>query len=1251
MEGEQRNYYPSKHTFHLAMRQGIELVDEDISSFEPKRAVKFFRDLIWASASNAGIQTDTHVNLNIYTPDGGIDAEVEDEFEMEVTEADETDLIPKGRTGYQIKTGSKPSESDCENELMNSDDEIKSYVKDVVSSGGNYVYVTFSQLTSEEREERISAIENQLSEEGYDTCDVYLFATSQLVKFANHFPGIIFKYSSIKGGGIDIETWSERRPIRVPETYVETDERRAIVEKIRSLLTKTGEFEDIDSCPVCRVRGTSGLGKTRLVYEAVNHEQFSKRVIYSDADEFEGSELATTLEMDDSREAIIILDNCSREQHRAFINRYGSYSRLALITISTDRSRVSADLPLTIDRLSKDELKEILNSVYSELPGHTVDRFAKIADGYPEMALLLAERYTTDDTEQSVVEVSDSTIFDRLLVGNEQDAPDLRDVKRILTPFAFFDRINWKNNPNEKEWVIKAFNLNSDYSENTISEIVHYEKDRDVLKGEEVLSVGTIPLATYLMKSALERNSSILDSIFHENCPSRLKWTFAERIPYANTLDIVQNWSADKLYTTEWFRRYGFQADIGPIFRGLAEVTPGEALDTLEMFIGTKEREDLEKIESRRTILESLRRIAVWKEHFFGAARHLQKLAEAENDDQYVNNSTGLFADLFSPHPGPYAPTEVAPMDRYPILEDLLSSHDPDKHRVGLEAAEQVLSIRGSRGGGIPHRQGAKPAPDLWSPDTNEERIEYFEEVWKLVERNLDKLHEENFEKAVNILTSNSRKLAESEDLTPTIQNTFRELLGHQDIDANEVISATSSIVHYDADDYPEELQKSWQEFEDELTNRDFHTKLKRYIAGHNLVARSEDREEITERRIASLAEEVVENPDVISDELDWLHEASSQNAVDFGRKLAKRDHDRELIEVLLTGLQEVETDAACCMFGSYLNVITDSCEDAPKHVFDRLKDDRHLIHFFPFLVRRADPSNKAAEMILDSIRNGEIPIRKINQIEPIARGGDLSEDTFFEIGSYLLDKDTGKASGILVNLAYDFYRRDDAPRVENDMIVPALTHPDLVEGESGVTIDGHWYEWEQLAEITISQDISNGFDISEQIIDSLGQTGGVVRNRDHLDNVLRPLFEQEPKKAWGLVTEGFDDDSSRVRLEAWLAGTRVNSGESAILLVPESTLWNWVDDDPDERAPQLARCLPPMSHSGWWNLTRELLIRHGDTDDVFEELSAIERGGVFGNDLFRSRRDELKQLRRASSNPTVRRWLTQEIRAIEKFL
>jgi hypothetical protein len=87
------------------MRQGVELLDDDILSLQPKRAVKFFRDLVWAIAPNAGIQSDANVNLNIYTPDAGIDAEVENDFHIEVAEGEDAGLIPNGRTEGTVERG------------------------------------------------------------------------------------------------------------------------------------------------------------------------------------------------------------------------------------------------------------------------------------------------------------------------------------------------------------------------------------------------------------------------------------------------------------------------------------------------------------------------------------------------------------------------------------------------------------------------------------------------------------------------------------------------------------------------------------------------------------------------------------------------------------------------------------------------------------------------------------------------------------------------------------------------------------------------------------------------------------------------------------------------------------------------------------------------------------------------------------------------------------------------------------------
>lgn len=1236
------------------MRQGIELVEEDIIPLQPKEAVKFFRDLIWAVAPNAGVQADSHVNLNIYTPDGGIDAEVENDFALEITDADSAGLIPEGRTGYQIKT-SKPSKSDCGNELLNSNGEIKSYIEEVASSGGNYVFVTFSQLTPEERDERIEKMEVVLEEAGYEDCDVDLFASGRLVKFANKFPSLVFKYSYVNSIGRNIEKWGNHRPINTPREYTKIENREEIIEEIRFLLQTSEINSKKDSgCPIIRIVGTSGVGKTRLVYEAVNHEQFANRVVYEEADNFENSELAATLEIDSEREAILVLDNCSRNQHRTFKDRYETYDRLALITVSTDHSEVPADRVFEIRRLETDEIKEILNTEFPNLSGYTIDSIGRISDGYPEMALVLAEKYKNSETDHSIVDVPDATVFDRLLAGDEPEAPELRDIKRVLTSFAFFSRVRWSTGNtnreiNEREWVIQTFNLDADYSKNEISEIVQYAKRRGVLRGDEQLSLGTIPLATYLMEEELERNDRILDSI-GQNCPPRLQQNFAERIPYINTHQAGQEWAAKVLIRTEWFKQ-SWSGGLGPIFRALAEIAPGYALEVLENAIGQMDQEQLEKVKERRTTLESLRRIAVWEKHFFGAAELLRKLAEAENDDRYMNNSTGIFADLFSPHYGPYAPTEVAPIERYPILEDLHTSGESSKHRVGLDAAERVLSIKGMVGGGIPQRQGAKPSPDFWVPENNEERIDYFKMVWELIADNLDRFDVDNFEKGVDILLSNSRKLAKSDVLSPIIRSTFDELLNHPDVDESEVMEATARIVYYDSDEYPEAMQEAWEEFEHKITNRSFHSRLKRYVGGHDLIDRSDERESETEEVLATLADEAVEQPNLIEQEADWLFESSSRTAVDFGRELGKRDQDNELIDYFVDGLYYMNENGTPAVFGGYLETSFDSIDDAPDGFFDRLRSDDYLANFFPFLTRRASVSDAAALLIFESVKQGHTPHRTLMEIKPIARSGKLSNEEFLKIIKYLSDKDTAVTAGLIVNLSCNFYQRSNSPPIEEGLVIDALTHPALLKPSSQVTIEGHWYEWEQLTEMTIDQDIDNGFEIANSFVKTLQNENHITATNENIETVFRPLFENQPRRAWKVITTVLESDNKSIRIESWLAGEGWNKEEAAILLVSPSSLLDWVEEDPESRAQELVRCIPSMKHNGWWELTREVLVKYGDQDDVFGNLSALETGGGWTNDLFKSRYDHLKELRQQESNLIVRRWLSREMRQLERFI
>jgi hypothetical protein len=1230
------------------MRDGIELIDEDITSFEPKQAVEFFRDVIWASASDAGVDVAPHVNLNIYTSDGGIDAEVENDFEIEVTDSDGTPLIPEGRTGYQIKTGSAPTNSDCKSELLNNDGEVKAYVKDVVSGGGTYIFVTFSQLTPEQREERTSAIEEQLAEKDCKNDCVEFFSATELVQFANRFPGLVFKYAPEGGDGCDIQTWSQHGDIRMPEEYVDTEHLSESIQEIRDLLAKSGEFDTIDGCPVCRVTGTAGLGKTRLVYEAVNTDQFSQKVIYDTASSFEDSELAKLLERNSNRSAVIVLDQCSRQQHESFVNRFAAYDRLALITISTDASRVEADTELSVGKFAKETIREILGNEFPEIASHTEERIARIADGYPEMALLVAKRYIEEEAVETVVDVSDSGVFDRILKGNEPAAPKLREIRKVMTPLAFFDRIPWRASQGEptkeREWIIESFDLSSSFAQETIEEIIQYEKERGVLDGEENLSLGPTPLAAELMSSAIKQNPRLPDLILREDCPARLKRDFADRISYINNLDETKRWARNTLQQVEWFTPSGFNSTYADIFRALAEISPAKALQVLRR--GIEGWGDLETLEERRAILEALRRIAVWEEYFIGAADLLQQLAEAETDTRFQNNATGIFAELFSAQTGPYAPTELPPSERVHLLERLLTADIQNKQRVGLEAAEQALELRGSRGIGIPHRQGAKPAPDLWVPEDNNDRITYLETVWQLVSNNLTSYAPEQQDRAVTILLDSSRKLAGSEQLAQKIQFTFRDLLEQETVTTQRILSATSQIVHYDAEDYSDDLAAAWERFEDELTNRSFHTKLQRYVGGHDLIDRAESRAERTENELSELARQAVESPELLRDEISWLHTANSQTAVEFGEVLGRTDADQELLEIFIDGLADVDSSASLAVFGGYLNVIIDSCEDAPGDVFERLLNDEHLRDFFPFLIRRADPSNRAASRIFQAVQNGHISIASFKQAEVLAREGKLSEDLFLEIGSYLVDYDTREAATVFVNLASGFYDRENAPSIDNDLVKWGLTHPELFEHQSDNSITGIWYKWTQLAGVAVQEDISVGFDIAESVIEALDEQLGIQGRDQFLETILNPLFTRQPRQSWELVGSILEDGRKRRWLETWLAGDH-HAEQAFILTVPEQTLEEWVAEQPETRALALARCQPMMDHDGWWEFTRTLLVEYGDIDSVVDELNVPVTGGMRGDDPFENERQELQELRTKETEPMVREWLTGEIQKL----
>jgi len=196
------------------------------------------------------------INVNETTPDGGVDASVRG--------ASASDYLPTGDSAWQFKrSGFGPKA--CADEFAKA-----AWAHDFVRGGGSYVIVIAAALPDNLVERRRLTIAAKAGELGLLATDdrnrVRVYDANALGRWASRFPSLAV--SRLAGGpgsdAVDFETWAAGRTHTV--TWTADAARDAAIAAIRSQVSSTGVVE-------IRVQGDSGIGKTRLVLEALRDER------------------------------------------------------------------------------------------------------------------------------------------------------------------------------------------------------------------------------------------------------------------------------------------------------------------------------------------------------------------------------------------------------------------------------------------------------------------------------------------------------------------------------------------------------------------------------------------------------------------------------------------------------------------------------------------------------------------------------------------------------------------------------------------------------------------------------------------------------------------------------------------------------------------------------------------------------------------------------------------------------------------
>ncbi len=1240
--------------------------NQDLERLSPQEAVNFFRELLWAEGTALGIGKNLiEVPSAITVADGGVDGKVQD-----VQISGGQGIIRQGLTCYQIKTGdlSPTRESDIRSILFREgSDELRPRVKSCLEKNGTLVVVLFGwdnpdvtdDYCKDKFKRKLADIDRR-----YKDAKIEIWRQNTLIGFLKPFPSLALQLTGRTGLGFQTHrSWSRESEMRRPLKIGQTQEDRIL--SIQSELRKNGAPVHI------HVWGEPGIGKTRLVLEATRAEDLQPLVVYCDsASRFRDSNLMYEILRDDNPFfAILVIDECDLDSRSYIWNKLQYHSpRIKLVSIYSEYDRTAGDITyLDAAPLQEEQISSIIQEY--GIPKDKADRWADLCSGSPRVAHVIGWNLK-NHPEDLLRAPATVDVWNRYIVaGDDPDSQQVRQRRLVLQHIALFKRFGYGRPVVAEAQAIAKMVEQADpqITWPRFQEIIHDLKAKRILQGENTLYITPKALHIYLWTRWWNTYGDTFDLEDFSGGwrPKLLEW-FYEMFKYAAESEVASGIGRELLDKRGPFRtgNYLRSSPGAQFFQALSEADPGSALECLKNTIGTWSKEDLLKFTTgRREVVWALEKIAMWRDLFADAARLLLALGEAENET-WSNNASGVFAELFSLGPGRVAPTEASPQERFPVLKEAFESSSKDRRLLALRACDRALESQFFTRMIGAERQGLRQEPQLWTPQTYRELFDGYRRVWQLLCKRLDSLPEDEQQQAVNILLQRARGLARILNLTDMVIETVDELRGKPYVDGKKVLAKVVQILRYDGQEMPPEVRQRWEELRDDLTGSDFSSLMERYVAMDLLEDRFDQEGNYvdqTQPRIEELATQAIEKSDLLRPELDWLLTTEAQNGYRFGYELGKRDMDFSLLPILLEAQRRAGKSASVYFLGGYFRALFEKDQQKWEDQLDALTEDENLNGWVPELTWRSGISDQAALRILGLAEKGIIGI---GQFRMLVLGGairDLSEDVFKNCIEFLLGDSDAHAASIALDLYRSHYlAKESKHTLPEELTLKLLTHTALFQKpEAGRRDQMDDYNWVEIGKAFVQLYPEKGLHLGERILEHFGEEGTIVEGfHSRTQAVLNEITRRYPKEVWALTTRylGPPIDSRAFGIKEWLRGGQFfeTGSEGALAMIPLERIWEWVDEDVENRAWYLASFAPKVlfREEGRICIAREVLARYGSREDVRRNLMAnfSTEGWTGPRSLhYQGKKQRLLDFKKGEDNESVKGWIDEYVSSLDQ--
>ncbi len=646
------------------------------------RFTPFVNRLLDLEVRAAGLQGHhLSINYNETTPDGGVDAALRD--------APQTDYLPSGDSAWQFKrSGYGPTA--CAGEFAEA-----TWAHQFVRGGGSYIIVIGATLPDNLIERRRKKVAEKAIELGLLTADdrqrIRVYDANKLARWASRFPSLAV--SRLAGGpgsvAVEYDRWASGR---THDTHWVADaEREAAIQQIRSQLSSPGAIE-------VRVQGESGIGKTRLVMEALNSDEFRSLVAYVYDEQSVGSELLTHL-IEDGRVAILVVDECPPERHIKLAAKLPRDPAVRLVTIGDIGAAANKSPVIAVSAMPEAKREEFLKANYRQL-GPEARRFiSDHSHGNMRWTIVLADR---------VIRLPDAQAAD--LIGRDDIQafvatilPEGRDFL-FAAVLALLERVGWGRDKRVQLEVLARFaGASLEQMENVGAAL---QQQGLLARQGRYRAVGPHPLAVFLAAEAWRTQGERIVSELLPELDAEMALSLFRRVADLGRFEparsvLPQLLSRDGPFASlEQIESSG----LGRMLTQLAIVLPDEvALHLHELIEATTVDELRAQTQSRRDLVWTLEKLAWHRRTFATAANSLLRLALAENET-FSNNATGTWVDLFGTMlPG----TAATPSQRMDYLRQTADDPRPEARKLAIKGAAHALdtyetiTVSGELQGGV----------------------------------------------------------------------------------------------------------------------------------------------------------------------------------------------------------------------------------------------------------------------------------------------------------------------------------------------------------------------------------------------------------------------------------------------------------------------------------------------------------------------------------------------------------------------